>query len=282
MLSHATARDWLIPYADGMLASDERKRVDGHLVGCAGCSAELRQVRELNLLLVTLPPAPPVAFAPFWLKLQAVLPQRRVLHMPFLGSYRRVGLAVAIAGCAVLAVGATALAAPAAMPDSPIYPVKQLEESIQLGLAPASGVLSVQLQQANERLREAYTMSSNHKPLLAAQSLRAFRVTLNAAAAALKRADPRIAAKQEDRLRAGLAAVEKENAVKNDDDVDVRNLVVSATTDLDRIERQASEPPAASPTPMVSTEPTPAPTPTPRPVVKPTPKPEPSEHDWRR
>ena len=27
MLSHATARDWLIPYADGMLAADERRRI---------------------------------------------------------------------------------------------------------------------------------------------------------------------------------------------------------------------------------------------------------------
>ncbi|HXM52694.1 MAG TPA: zf-HC2 domain-containing protein, partial [Candidatus Binatus sp.] len=77
MLSHATARDWLIPYADGMLAADERRRIDGHIAGCVACAAELREVRELNLLLVTLPPAPPVAVAPFWLKLQAVLPQRR-------------------------------------------------------------------------------------------------------------------------------------------------------------------------------------------------------------
>ena len=77
MLSHATARDWLIPYADGMLAADERRRIDGHITGCAACAAELREVRELNLLLVTLPPAPPVAVATFWLKLQAVLPQLR-------------------------------------------------------------------------------------------------------------------------------------------------------------------------------------------------------------
>src|SRR5213078_2561816 len=66
MLSHATTRDWLIPYADGMLAADERRRIDGHITGCPTCARELREVRELNLLLVTLPPAPPVAFAPFW------------------------------------------------------------------------------------------------------------------------------------------------------------------------------------------------------------------------
>src|SRR6202047_73737 len=71
MLSHATTRDWLIPYADGMLAADERRRIDGHITGCAACAAELREVRELNLLLVTLPPAPPPAVAPLWLTLQA-------------------------------------------------------------------------------------------------------------------------------------------------------------------------------------------------------------------
>ena len=62
MLSHTTTRDWLIPYADGMLAVDERRRIDGHIAGCAACAAELREVRELNLLLVTLPPDAPSAW----------------------------------------------------------------------------------------------------------------------------------------------------------------------------------------------------------------------------
>src|SRR5256885_8002009 len=96
MLSHATARDWLTPYADGMLAADERRRIDGHITGCAACAAELREVRELNLLLVTLPPAPPTSVAPFWLKLQAVLPQRRTLRIRSLFEYRRLGLALAV------------------------------------------------------------------------------------------------------------------------------------------------------------------------------------------
>ncbi len=143
MLSHATARDWLIPYADGMLAADERKRVDGHILGCAECAADLREVRELNLLLVSLPPAPPAAFAPFWLNLQAVLPQRRTLRVPNLLSYRRVGIAFALAGTTVLAMTGAALAASGAMPDNPIYPLKQLEESIQLATAPASSRLDV-------------------------------------------------------------------------------------------------------------------------------------------
>src|SRR2546429_1057881 len=105
VLSHATARDWLIPYADGMLAADERRRIDGHITGCAACAAELREVRELNLLLVTLPPAPPTSVAPFWLKLQAVMPQRRTLRIRSLFEYRRLGLALAVASIAVLAAG---------------------------------------------------------------------------------------------------------------------------------------------------------------------------------
>src|SRR5437879_7922619 len=96
MLSHTTTRDWLIPCADGMLAADERRRIDGHIGGCAACGAELREVRELNLLLVTLPPAPPTSVAPFWLKLQSVLPQRRALRIPNFVGYRRAGLACEI------------------------------------------------------------------------------------------------------------------------------------------------------------------------------------------
>ena len=185
MLSHATTRDWLIPYADGMLAADERRRIDGHIAGCAACAAELREVRELNLLLVTLPPAPPVAFAPFWSNLQAVLPQRRVLRIPSFPTYRRFGLALAAATVALLAAAGSAFAAPSALPDNPLYPVKQLEEGIRMTFTPSHDRLALQLQLASERLREAQAMASDHKPLLAENSLRAFRLTINEAAAAL-------------------------------------------------------------------------------------------------
>ena len=105
MLSHATTRDWLIPYADGMLAVDERRPIDGHITDCPSCARELREVRELNLLLVTLPPAPPVAFAPFWLNLQAVLPQRRVLRIPGIAGYRRLGMAFAVLSLLLASIG---------------------------------------------------------------------------------------------------------------------------------------------------------------------------------
>jgi hypothetical protein len=276
MLSHATTRDWLIPYADGMLASDERRRIDGHITGCAACAAELREVRELNLLLVTLPAAPPVAFAPFWLKLQAALPQRRIVRIPAFPSYRRLGLALAMATVAALVAAGSALAAPSALPDNPIYPIKQLEESVRIAFTPANGRLTYQLQLANERLREAQAMAGDHKPLLAEISLRAFRVVVDDAAGALKNpADPKAAKDALKTLRVKLEAVERENASRGDDDQDVKQLVADARDELDRIEQVETV--AASPTVVVGEQATPQPKPQPTP--KPTPKPKPSHRE---
>lgn len=269
MLSHATARDWLIPYADGMLAAEERKRVDGHLVGCAACAAELREVRELNLLLVSLPPAPPVAFAPFWLKLQAVLPVRRATRLPKLTRYRRLAVAFALAALLLIGIGATALAAPAAMPDNVLYPAKQLEEGIQLAITPSSSRLAVELNQADERLQEAQVMAGRHKPLLAIASLKAFRVRLNDAAASLAGSNPQRAQQEVARLRVDLDAVERENAEADDDDSVVRQLVGDSSADLDRID--PPDPLVTPTTVVVGSEATPEPAPQPKPVAKPTP-----------
>jgi hypothetical protein len=280
MLSHTTTRDWLIPYADGMLAADERRRIDGHIGGCAACAAELREVRELNLLLVTLPPAPPVAFAPFWLNLQAVLPQRRVLRMPSFSNYRRLGVALAAATVAMLAVAGSAFAAPSALPDNPLYPVKQIEESLRLSFAPSHDRLTLQLQLAGERLVEARAMANDHKPLLAENSLRAFRLTINDAAAALKNpADPQATKTAVQALRVKLAAVAQANAVRADDDAEVKQLVLAATDELDRVD--PSEAVITQPTTVVGEQASPAATPaaTPQPVVRPTPRPAESDRE---
>lgn len=279
MLSHATTRDWLIPYSDGMLAADERRRIDAHLAGCARCAAELGEIRELNLLLVSLPPAPPVAFAPFWLKLQAVLPQRRAFRLPTFARYRRLGFALAMATVAVLLAAGTALAAPSAMPDSPLYPVKQLEESLRLATTSASAHLALEMDLANERLHEARVMAANHKSLLAASSLRSFQVIVNDSAAALTHpADPRTAQSNLRRLRAGLDAVERENASKDDDESTVRDLVVSSTDELDRIENPDDGTPPASL--IIGTQSTPEPSAAPKPQpIRPTPLPEPSDEE---
>jgi hypothetical protein len=282
MLSHATTRDWLIPYADGMLAADERRRIDGHIAGCAACAAELREVRELNLLLVTLPPAPPVAVAPFWLKLQAVLPQRRTLRIPTFAGYRRMGMAFAVAAIAALAATVSALAAPSALPDNLLYPVKQLEEDVRLALTPSNERLTVQLQMANERLREAQAMAANHKPRLAESSLRGFQVIIDNAAAALKNpANPEAAKNALEALRVKLAGVERANANRDDDVAGVRQLVAAASDELDRIEQVET---ISTPPLIVTTEPTPEATPeaTPQLTSRPTPRPTPTDDGDRR
>jgi hypothetical protein len=273
MLSHATTRDWLIPYADGMLAADERRRIDGHIGGCASCAAELREVRELNLLLVTLPPAPPVAVAPFWLKLQAVLPQRRALRMPTFAGYRRLSVAFAFAAVAALAVGSSAaFAAPSALPDNPLYSVKQLEEDVRLALTPANERLTLKLQLAAERLREAEAMAANHKPRLAQSSLRAFSVIINDAAVSLKNPSNPQARKDALRdLRAKLDAVERINASR-DDVPGIKDLVATASDELGRIEHEDT----VTQTPVVVGEQA-TPQPTPKATAKPTPRPTPTD-----
>jgi hypothetical protein len=282
MLSHTTTRDWLIPYADGMLAADERRRIDGHVAGCAACAAELREVRELNLLLVTLPAAPPVVFSTFWSNLQAVLPQRRALRIPSFPTYRRLGLALAAATVALLAAAGSAFAAPSALPDNPLYPVKQLEEGIQMTFTPTHDRLALQLQLASERLREARAMVSDHKPLLAENSLRAFRLTINEVAAALKNpTDPQAANAAVQAFRLELAAVEQTNAVRADDDAQVKQLVAAATDELDRIDPSGAVSTQPATVVVDPTAPPSTPTPTP-PASQPTPRPESSGGDRNR
>jgi hypothetical protein len=253
-----------------MLAADERRRIDGHITGCSACAAELREVRELNLLLVTLPPAPPIAVATFWLKLQAQLPQRRTLRIPTFAAYRRLGVAFAAAAVALVAVAGSAFAAPSALPDNPLYPVKQIEEQVRLALAPANERLTVQLQIANERLREAEAMAANHKPRLAENSLRAFTIIVDGAAVSLKNpANPQATKDALLALRANLDAVERVNANRNDDVAGIKQLVTAAGDELDRIEHQdgvtvvvVGEQATPEPTPQATSKPTPKPTPT--------------------
>jgi hypothetical protein len=283
MLSHATARDWLIPYADGMLAQDERGPIDAHLTGCSACAAELGEVRELNLLLVSLPPAPPVPFAPFWSELQAKLPPPRVVRAPRQRGYRRLGLAFAIATVAVIATMGAAFAAPSALPDNPLYPIKQLEEGVRLALTPTDGKLSVQVDLAAERLSEAQAMAANHQPVLAMNSLHSFDVLLGDASDELTHpADPRVATAALHRLRTDLDAVEEANASRGDDDSSVKQTVLSSIGEVDRVEQEEKQ----NTTPVVVATPTPTPTPTPRPTERPTPRPtpspEPSDNDHQR
>jgi len=272
VLSHATARDWLIPYADGMLAHDERGPIDAHLAGCASCAAELGEVRELNLLLVSLPPAPPVPFAAFWSELQAKLPQPRLVRAPRESGYRRLGLAFAIATVAALASMGAAFAAPSALPDNPLYPIKQLEEGVRLAFTPSDGKLAAQVDLAAERLSEAEAMAANHQQVLALNSLRSFDVLLGDASEELSHpTDPRVAVADLHRLRTDLDAVEEANASRGDDDSNVKQSVLASIGEVDKVEQEEKDnttPPVVTPTPHA--------TPTPRPTERETPRPTPT------
>jgi hypothetical protein len=207
-----------------------------------------------------------------------------VLRLPALPSYRRLGLALAIATVAMLAAAGSALAAPSALPDNPLYPIKQLEESVRIAFTPQNGRLTYQLELANERLREAQVMAGNHKPLLAGYSLRAFRVVVDDAAAALKNpADPKAAQAALKMLHVKLEGVERENASRGDDDRRVKQLVADARSELDRIEQLevVRVPPAVVIGEQVTPQPTAQPTPRPtlRPTPRPTPRPKPSDRE---
>ncbi len=280
MLSHATAQEWLIPYADGMLSKDERQRIDSHVGGCAFCRQELSTVRQLNLVLVSLPPAPPVAFAPFWLKLQAALPVPRTPRTQArLTLYRRAGLAFAAAAFATLTAASCAFAAESALPDSPLYPLKHAEESVRLALTPVPQRGQVQLSIGSERLREAQVMASNGKPALAVKSVRAFRLLLPSIVAGLNdESDARVARDQVRSLDLELSGVQEANATRGDDDSELKQLVMKSKDELDL--GTSSAQPQVIPAPTVTvTTPTPVPAtkstakPTPRPTHRPDPKP---------
>ena len=276
MLSHATAQEWLIPYADGMLSNDERLRIDGHLGSCASCRRELTGVRQLNLLLVGLPPAPPVPFAPFWLRLQAALPAPRLAQPTARFTlYRRAGIAFAAAAFATLTAVTCAFAAESSLPDSPLFPLKGMEESVRLALTPAPARPQAELAIASERLREAQVMVASGKPALAVKSVRAFRVMLPAIIAGLTQAsDPKVARDQVRALDLELTGVQEANATRGDDDVELKQLVLTSKDELDSgtdISQPQIVPAVPSATPKVTPRTTPQPTP--RPTKRPDPKP---------
>jgi len=276
MLSHATAREWLIPYADGMLSTDEHGRIEGHVGGCADCRTEVDALRQLNLVLVSLPPAPPLAFAPFWLKLQAALPAPKRASLTRSPRFRRAGIAFAAAAFAVLAGASGAFAAQSALPDGPLYPIKLSEEAVRLSLTPGPERLGVQIQIGSERLREAQAMAATGKPDLAARSVRAFRVLIPSIGPGLERAsDQRAAQSQARTLEIELTAVQEANATRGDDDAEVKQLVLTSLGDLEA--ELHPVPPAVNPD--VTTVATPAPQATSRPTPPPTDRPKPKPSD---
>jgi len=180
-----------------------------------------------------------------------------------------VGIAFAAAAAAVMAVATSAFAAESAMPDSALYPIKQVEESLQLSLAPAPQRLDVEIRIGSERLREAQVMVVAGKSTLAAKSVRAFRMLIPSITAGLGTGvDPKRAHDARATLDVELAAVQEANATRGDDDAEVKQLVLTSLRDLE--DTQPADPavtvvPAASATPA-------AVHPTAKPTVRATPR----------
>jgi uncharacterized protein DUF5667/putative zinc finger protein len=176
MSAHASALDRLAPYADDALSLEERAAVQRHVQDCTRCLLELERLTELNAILEGLPPAPPANFAATWLRLRARLPQPAApLRVGGFRPGRRVALAFVLASLLALTLGSGAFAAETSLPDSPLYALKRAEERVQLALAFAPAArLDLEVQMANERLREARAMTGLGKTALAAASLRDF------------------------------------------------------------------------------------------------------------
>jgi hypothetical protein len=178
MSPHSFALDRLAPYADESLLLEERAAVQSHVLDCATCALELKRVMELNAVIAGFPPAPPVNFGAFWMRLRPSLPAPAAAPARFsLG--RRAALAFAAASLAVLGVATAAFAADTSLPNSPLYPIKRTEEQIRLTLTITNPArVEVEVQMAGERLREARAMTGMGKPVLAASALREFDALL--------------------------------------------------------------------------------------------------------
>ncbi len=239
MLSHEDVSELLVGYSDGMLSAAQRAAVDRHLQACRECAAEVTALRRLNAALTEFPPAPAVAFHPFWARLQSQLPAPAVRTTRLFTPGRRLALAFALAALVATMVGVSAFASESALPDSPLFVVKRLREQVQLTLTLDSQTrVQLELQLATERLREAQVMAGSNKPGLAVSSLRDFDRLLDAIEPALKHP-----ASEPDReavlqilrsLRLQLAGVQEVNETKGGDDAEVKGSVQTARQALSR------------------------------------------------
>jgi hypothetical protein len=229
-MSHTQAREWLTPLADGGLSMDMRGQVEGHVTACTECSQELAELRRLNLVFASFPPAQPVAFASYWQRLRANLPAPRAARRPFFALPRRAALAFAMAALAALMIGGTAFASESALPDNPLYPVKRAGEQVLLTFAlDQKSRIDLQITLASERLREAQAMAAERKGQLAAASLRDFNALLRLSASTLRQPGSDRTVKQ---LQSQLAAVRQVNS-ENGDNEDVNAQLTEGQNALD-------------------------------------------------
>ncbi len=271
-MSHATVRERLMELADGTLPAEERRKVEAHLLACGWCATDLADFRRLNEVLGILPVAPPVAFAPFWLKLKARLPATAGPGAPWFSRRPRLALAFAVAALAALAASATAFASESALPNSPLYPLKHAQEELRLALTPdPQARLEVQVQLAGERLREAQVMAATSNEKLALASLEDFQ-------ALVRHADGRLSEDRLDAMRLELSAVEQAAEQRGGHDRLLKASIGRAVALLTKDARAAGEDdlkPAVTPTPEPEATPTASVTPTPEPEPTPTATPQP-------
>jgi hypothetical protein len=121
------------------------------------------------------------------------------------------------AAAAVLLLLVSAGAASAdSLPDSPLYPVKGVLESLRGTVAfSAADKITYRLDLARTRLTEAETMIARHRPDLAAASLKGLDDQLTGAALVVqaeRQANPAVAVRLQDRLRQAVATNDQQLA----------------------------------------------------------------------
>jgi predicted transcriptional regulator len=266
-MTHEFATQLLAPYVDGALPLADASAVQVHLSGCPDCSADVLGLERLNRML-EFPPAPPVAFHRFWAGIEQALPSRRPSRVRVLrGS---LALAFALACLLVVVTAASALAADRILPDSPLYPVKRVGESLRVDLTlTRHDRMRLRLALAAERLREAKAMAQARKNELAVASLKDFQSLLSNAEPALQHqvaADQQETMQQVAGLQQELTQVEAAaTASPNAGDAQVEAIVQDSRASLTQVEQEASAPVAAEPTPTPEPSSTPASQPTPEP-----------------
>ncbi|HLB77769.1 MAG TPA: DUF5667 domain-containing protein [Candidatus Dormibacteraeota bacterium] len=176
-MTHEWATELLAPYADGALPLGEAAAVRAHLGECAACSGEVAGLQQLNQALA-FAPAPPVAFAAFWAGIQKQLPKRRAQARVRVVR-RSLVLAFGLAALLVVTTAASAFASDRVLPDSPIYSLKRVGETVRLDLAGTrQDRVRLELSLAAERLHEAQAMATARKNQLALASLQSFQSLL--------------------------------------------------------------------------------------------------------
>ena len=168
VLAHRSS-ETLYAFVDGSLPQRLRADVDAHLRGCATCRQAAQEIQDLERVLADFPPAPTVAFARFWARLEAHLPNPSARRVAFFRPRQlAAGFALAIT---VSLVGVVALASDDTLPDSPLYSVMHVRQGLQLSLAGDRERPNLELAIGTQRLHEAAVMLKRRRDDLAVASL---------------------------------------------------------------------------------------------------------------